>query len=68
MLQDAFRPGLSCYEACQVIRSLPVQDKELSLLRILRIHRQEVLRNIEQAAAAKNTAVSFRDIRFMVPR
>ena len=63
-----WHPGITKANAREAIVNLPVPEKELVLLRILRINKDQLLRSIEMASRLKHMEVRFADIRFMVPR
>ena len=67
-LGDHYRPDIHMGNVRQAIVSLPLPDKEIVLLRILRIHKDELLRSVEQLARSRNIEVRLEDIRFLVPR
>ena len=66
VLGSYYRPGMSVSEVRTYLLSLPMADQELALLRIIKLHRFDILRSIEMAAGMKNVKISFYDMRFYI--
>ena len=65
---DRYHTGITTANARSQILSLPTQEAELCLMRLVKNHRFEILRAIETGARMKKIDVSFSDIKFLIPR